>query len=158
MSDRISIEDLDKAEVLASLFNGARTQGLGFKHPKTDEMTAREAQELLRGRTNFDYVFGRVLKVDLSGDSFDPWGYDRDNGSGAAEFVISKLRSTCMVNSEEVEIQHLEGTHNAAKQVRDNLGTMSGSRGGGLWEIGFGDHADELKPRLDEILGNEDEV
>jgi hypothetical protein len=61
-----------------------------------------------------------------------------------------------MVNPETIERQHLEGTHDAAQIVRDNLDTMSGSRDDGSWEIGFGDHADELKPRLDEILGDED--
>jgi hypothetical protein len=34
---------------------------------------------------SFDYYFGRPLKVDLSGDEFDPWLYDRDAGTGAAK-------------------------------------------------------------------------
>jgi hypothetical protein len=39
------------------------------------------------------YLKGRVMKVDLSGDSFGPWLYDRDNGDGAAERVIAELRA-----------------------------------------------------------------
>ena len=36
----------------------------------------------------FDYLYGRVMKVDLSKDTFDPFLYDRDNGQGAAERAI----------------------------------------------------------------------
>jgi hypothetical protein len=32
------------------------------------------------------------MKVDLSGDAFDAWLYDRDNGQGAAREVIANLR------------------------------------------------------------------
>lgn len=33
------------------------------------------------------------MKVDLSNNNeFNEWGYDRDNGSGKAERVISQLR------------------------------------------------------------------
>ena len=157
MSDKVSIEGLDKAEVLAALFNGARTQGLGFLQPSSGAMETPEARELLKRGAGFDYLKGRVLKVNLSEDNFDPWGYDRDNGQGAAEGVVTALRTTGMVNPEETELQHLEGTRNAAKEVSDNLGIKSGSRGEGEYELGFGDFADELKPRLDEVLGDEDE-
>ena len=54
-------------------------------------MTEAEAQELLdSGQTYFDYLKGRVMKIDLSGDSeLDPRLYDRDNGAGAAERAIA---------------------------------------------------------------------
>jgi hypothetical protein len=32
------------------------------------------------------------MKVHIGGDEFDPWGYDRDNGDGAAQRVIDTLR------------------------------------------------------------------
>lgn len=41
---------------------------------------------------DFDYLKGRVMKVNLSGDTLNEWGYDRDNGTGAAERAIASLR------------------------------------------------------------------
>ncbi len=156
----ISIVDLDKAEVLAALFNGARAQGAGFIHYSNVPMTALEARSLIEKNTRFDYVQGRVLKVNLSGDSFDPWLYDRDNGMGAAKLVIDLLRATGMVNPEEVEMQSLEGTREAAKSARDQLGTKHSLNVEGdtlVLGLGLGDLADELEPKLNKILGNEEE-
>lgn len=51
-------------------------------------MSAEEARALLAHGTYFDYVKGRVLKVDLSGDEVETWLYDRDNGEGAAEKAL----------------------------------------------------------------------
>lgn len=34
------------------------------------------------------------MKIDLSTGELNPWGYDRDNGSGKAEQVITRLRET----------------------------------------------------------------
>ena len=36
--------------------------------------------------------FSLIMKVNLSGDEFDGWLYDRDNGEGAAQKAIDKLR------------------------------------------------------------------
>lgn len=41
-----------------------------------------------------DYVLGRVMKCDLSGDTADTWGYDRDNGEGKFTEVVKELRKT----------------------------------------------------------------
>jgi hypothetical protein len=90
----IDIRTLDKAAVLAALYNHSKVQGMGFLHAKPGPMTVDEARSLLaNGRVSFDYLYGRVMKVDLSGDSFDPRVYDRDNGAGAAERVLSVLRA-----------------------------------------------------------------
>ncbi len=157
----VSIVDLDKAEVLAALFNGARTQGAGFIHYSPVTMPAAEARSLIESYTYFDYLQGRVMKVDLSGDSFDPWGYDRDNGQGAAERTINALRSTGITNPEEIEMQRLEGTRKAAKEVRDNLSAETSVRDihGNVMEVTMGlkDLADYIKPGLDAVLGDEDE-
>lgn len=41
----------------------------------------------------FDYVLGRVMKVNLAGDSMRTGLYNRDNGANAAERIISELRT-----------------------------------------------------------------
>jgi len=152
----ISIKELNKAEVLAALYNGSHPQGLGFLHYNSKSMTASEAQGLLDKGTYFDYLQGRVMKIDLSGDSFDPGLYDRDNGQGSAQKIINALTSSHMVNPEEVEIQHLEGTRKAAKEAMDNLNTKTKFIGKGILELGLNDCADKLKPHLDEVLDDED--
>jgi len=93
MSESISIEGLSKAAVLAALYNRARPLGLGFLHYKPQDMTEAEAQEILAsGQTSFDYLQGRVMKVNLVGNEFWPGAYDCDNGIDAAKYVIDQLR------------------------------------------------------------------
>ena len=85
----MDISNLDKATVLAALYNHARHQGMGLLHFDPEPMTVEQAREILAaGQTYFDYVKGRVMKVDLSKDFLDTRLYDRDNGLGAAENAI----------------------------------------------------------------------
>lgn len=89
----VNIKGLNKAEVLAALYNNSRVQGMGFLQARDGKMTTRQAEELLKHDTYFDYLYGKVMKVNLSSDTeFDEWGYDRDNGTGKAERVVSALR------------------------------------------------------------------
>lgn len=90
----VNIEGLNKADVLRALYDNAKTQGLGFLHYDSAQMSTEEAERLLGAGTYFDYVKGRVMKVDLSSDvEFEEWLYDRDNGQGAAQRVIDGLRN-----------------------------------------------------------------
>jgi len=85
----ISLKDKNKAEILAKLYNASHPQGLGFLHADSNAMTIEEAQALLdSGQTYFDYLKGRVMKIDLGGVELDPRLYDRDNGQGAAVAAI----------------------------------------------------------------------
>ncbi len=84
MGERINLKGLDKAVILAGLYNNSKVQGMGFLQQIPGKMTVDEARELLKKHTYFDYLYGKVMKVELSGDDFDPWLYDRDNGEGAA--------------------------------------------------------------------------
>jgi hypothetical protein len=98
MSDEqqsIDIKGLDKAAVLAALYNNSMPQGLGFLHFKPEPMKLEEARVILAAsapRFYFDYLIGRVIKVNLSDDKFDPWLYDRDNGQGAAARAVELVR------------------------------------------------------------------
>ena len=91
----MNIEGLDKAEVLAALYNGTRQQGMGFMQERGAEgMSVEQARKELADnkRAYFDYLHGRVMKIDLSSDELDTWLYNRDNGHGAAEAIIEVLR------------------------------------------------------------------
>ena len=84
----VDTKGLKKSAVLAALYNDSKPQGLGFLHFDPAPMTEEEAEDLLKTSTQ-----GRVMKVDLSNDdSFEEWLYDRDNGNGAAQRAINKLR------------------------------------------------------------------
>ena len=88
----IDISKMNKCEVLAKLFNASKAQGMGFLQPGHDQqMSLQQAEKYLddSGSGYFDYLNGRVMKVDISGDSLNPGLYDRDNGSGAAARALA---------------------------------------------------------------------
>jgi hypothetical protein len=90
----IDIKSVSKAKVLAALYNASRPQGMGFLHFEPKPMTEEEAKELLKHDSYFDYLKGRVMKVDLSGDTLEECLYDRDNGHGAAYEALKSLLET----------------------------------------------------------------
>lgn len=94
----VDIRGLDKAKLLAALFNRSHQQGFGLRDLSgAAPMTAAEAQQILeeRGeRLYFDYLKGRVLKVDLGQDFTRDDLYDRDVGPGAFAAVVEELRQS----------------------------------------------------------------
>lgn len=93
--ETINIAGLSKAKVLAALFNASRQQGMGFLDSRgAKPMTEEDAAAVIQAQgLYFDYLRGRVMKVDLEGDELHPWAYDRDNGAGAAERAIASVRA-----------------------------------------------------------------
>lgn len=85
----MNIAGLDKAVILVALYNASHAQGVGLYAPGAGmPITIEEARAALKTQTYFDYVRGRVMKVDLSGDELDLRLYDRDNGEGAGARAI----------------------------------------------------------------------
>jgi len=123
----VSIKGMNKADVLAGLFNAARAQGMGFMNYNGKPMTREGAQKILdSGQTYFDYVEGRVMKVDLSkDDEFDEWGFDRDNGGGSAQRVITAIRGSGNTNPNAVQEIHRTGILAAAEATKEMLGEES---------------------------------
>ena len=103
----IDISRADKAQVLAALYNAARPNGMGFLHATPEDMTVEEARGILvNGDTTdycrpqvtyFDYLRGRVMKVDLGGEKFNPFAYDRDNGEGAAARALEDVEGVTVL-------------------------------------------------------------
>ena len=90
----VDIKGLDKARVLKSLYDHSHVQGSGFLQTVPDGVvTVEHCAGLLEKQTYFDYLYGRVLKVDLSGDEFDERLYDRDCGEGAAQRAVDSVRA-----------------------------------------------------------------
>ncbi len=92
----MNIAGYNKAEVLAALYNSSKQQGMGFMHARGREpMTIAQAYEELKRASDFDYLHGRVMKIDLSTDELDTRLYNRDNGENAAERIIAGLKCNC---------------------------------------------------------------
>jgi hypothetical protein len=117
----ISIVGLDKAAVLAALYNRSRPQGMGFLQYDPAPMTVEEARSLLAQSKYFDYLKGRVLKVSLEKDEFDERLYDRDNGPGAAASAVNEVREG-FTNSAKLEEEHEASKRKAARELLDNMG------------------------------------
>ena len=91
----LNIEGLDKAEVLCALYNASKVQGMGIFQATGAPMLVEEARELLTQTTDFDYLHGKVMKINLKSDiEFEEWLYDRDNGQGTAQIIIECLRDS----------------------------------------------------------------
>jgi hypothetical protein len=152
----ISLNGLDKAEVLAALYNGSKPQGMGFVQYDPKPMSAAEAKTLLEKKTNFGYLKGRIMNMDLSGDYLDPLGYNRDNGEGAAEKVINELRTSKRVNTAAIATMHEKSTLAEAMLVEDSLRaeTKIETRGAvRVMELGYeADVAGRLAPKLRGIV------
>ena len=100
----VNIKGLNKAEVLAALFNNSKIQGINAQLfnmgiiEKPKDITKEDAQIILDGfgdgKIYFDYLNGKIMKIDLTSDEeFDEGLYDRDNGVGAAQRAIDMMTS-----------------------------------------------------------------
>lgn len=133
----IDIKDLNKAEVLKALYDGSRIQGMGFMQAVPEgTVTVEHCKMLLEttGYPYFDYLYGRVMKVDLSKDEFDERLYDRDNGKGAAARIIDRLRNgnarapktgTCRLDLTRLKIEFAnDHTHEFPRAVVIRFGDI----------------------------------
>lgn len=100
----INTKGIKPTAVLAALYNASKPLGRGYIHYNPLPLAENEAKQLMTTKTPtddvgfrrtslyFDYLKGRVMKVDLSNpDEFDERLYDRDNGQGAAQRAIDSL-------------------------------------------------------------------
>ena len=88
----IDITGIDKAELLVALYHGTHPLGMGVLHDNP-EFGIDDAKAALASEPSgrLDYVSGRPIKVNISGNSFDPALYDRDAGEGAAQRIVDML-------------------------------------------------------------------
>lgn len=99
----VDIKGLDKARVLKALYDHSHVQGSGFLQAVPDGVVTVEHCEMLLGsQTYFDYLHGRVLKVELSGDEFDERLYDRDCGEDAAGNADSEKKEPSLEEQAEM--------------------------------------------------------
>lgn len=119
--ERLDVSDINPVLLFMVLFNASKQQGYGvldksgrgsmtyreahdelFEHPIAIEVGRVERQlestQVVAGdlfvhkpRT-LDYVKGRVMKCTINGKELDTWGFDRDNGEGAASDAVAIAR------------------------------------------------------------------
>lgn len=100
----INIKGIDKAELLVELYDHSHQQGMGMLQPKKT-LTIEDARKLLEQTTSFDYLYGKVMKIDLSSDEqFEERLYDRDNGYGMAQSVVDEIRK----KMQEAPVDYIE--------------------------------------------------
>lgn len=145
----ISLKKLDKAAVLAALYNASKPQGMGFLQYDPTPMTTEVAQELLDTTPGqrFDYLKGRVMKISLSGDELHTGGYNRDNGDNAAENVIATLEQSGDVNAPALQTVHQINTMAAASDVEKHLGEHTRIEGN-VCTLGLADVREHLEPAV----------
>lgn len=146
----IDISGLNKAEVLAALYNASHPQGMGFVQYDPNPMTLDEAQEILTHQTYFDYLKGRVMKISLEGDILSTGGYDYDNGPGAAQAAIDAIKSGDGVSIEKL---HKTGTRKAIHDARRSIGEPIVVHQDGQMatlRLGLSDMSDVVAPKVDE--------
>ncbi len=94
----VNIKDIPKNELLAALYNNSKPLGMGIIHFDPTPMSLDDAQNMIDDLKNegrdlfFDYIKGRVVKVDITGDEMRTWSYNRDIGEGVAERIVESLR------------------------------------------------------------------
>ena len=97
----IDLTKMNKAEVLAALYNRSHVQGLGFLQAEPGKMNVEEAEELLKETSYFDYLKGKVMKIRLNSNTLTTWGYNRDCGERAAEGILSGLEGYAEIEEED---------------------------------------------------------
>lgn len=86
--------------------------------------------------------------MDLSGDTLDPWLFDRDNGDGTAARALEALTAG---DSTSIEEAHSRGVLAAANEVQGLLATETSvdvGEFGTVINMGLSDVKDELGPRV----------
>lgn len=150
----IDVKGIDKEDLLLTLYNNAKPQGMGFLHYTNTPMTREEAHKILNQEcapdscymdlyftklsldcsyseilkstitkvqgdchfTNlsFDYLKGRLIKTDISGDTINLWEYKRDNTHVDIEDVINDLKTSKTALS---EVDNLEVVNDPKSSV-----------------------------------------
>jgi len=144
----LDLKGLSRAQALAALYNASRPLGMGFLHYDATSMTEQEAENLLQATKYFDYLKGRVMKLDFGKDEIEPRLYDRDNGPGAAQRAVDAAASG---DEEALRRKHQKGVKDAAADAIESMNTPT-TIGESVINLTLEDVKDVLGPKVDEII------
>ncbi|KAL3489034.1 hypothetical protein BJX62DRAFT_239503 [Aspergillus germanicus] len=122
----VSTKDLPKLDLLHAVWqNSPPALFYEVRNIPPPSWDAEEAEDVaLSHNWDVDYIVGRVIKADLSGDEVDLQLYDRGNGKGAFAEVVRKLREQRQAG-EDVAAEACPETEEIRKQ-----GQVGRRRGG----------------------------
>jgi hypothetical protein len=87
----LNIQDLDKATLVRGLWNNAKVgHSIGVPLQPLDMTTVHK---LLAKNGRIEYLDGRFIGVDLSGDTVDATRYNEKNGPELLERVVIEVRA-----------------------------------------------------------------
>ena len=97
MAEKVDISGLNKVDLLEALWNNAQSAiyyqryefGIGNDRPPS---FSRDGEEISDVKKYIDYFDGRCIRTDISGDSANPSGYDKEWGQGAFRRVVDGTR------------------------------------------------------------------
>ncbi len=94
MAREICIANLDKAQVLAALYNEAKQNQSGFQEGyRSGKISANKAELIIQegGTLQFATLLDKNLHVDISGNYFSPEKYEECNGIFSAQRAIDEI-------------------------------------------------------------------
>jgi hypothetical protein len=119
----IDITGIDKAELLAALYNNAGVYGAGLFSQKElgneagKMMTKEQAQEYIDNRgLSIDYLHGKRMKVNLQGDRFNARRYN-DDGGPKAIMIVNALRKGASEEFLAAQQKRLDEAKKASEQT-----------------------------------------
>ena len=91
----IRIERLDRAKLLAELYNRARYLGLPiFPGAAAKKLSKADARAIIKAHgLNIRYLWGRGIMMNLGLQSVDELPYNRINGDGLSQMIIRQLHA-----------------------------------------------------------------
>ncbi|KAJ7877745.1 hypothetical protein B0H14DRAFT_2712527 [Mycena olivaceomarginata] len=91
MEERVNIAGIDKLALTRALWENSFYAPAAIRFGTNQPWNASVVSHTVN--FSFDYLFGKVMKVDLNGNEADPWGYDRDVGTGELAKIVKVLKA-----------------------------------------------------------------
>jgi hypothetical protein len=89
----VDIKGIDKMTLLQFLWSRSANVTKWTQVGVIPEFDMESAKRVIAEKKCIDYFHGASIKTDISKDTVDPSLYDRDNGKGAFEKIVSMLRN-----------------------------------------------------------------
>lgn len=116
----------DPSELLAELYNNAKSLGMGIYQYQAKLITPHEALLLLSQTKNFDYLLGRCIKVNL--ENFPlicSFGYDREYGQGALQKIVNNVKLKITTGTIPRDMPTKSALKETIEQCKISIGDLS---------------------------------
>lgn len=115
----IQLGELEKASVLAALYNAAKPSIKELSSYDSTPMTYQEARAISFQQDRFDYIKGRIVLVIFVNSTFNSKLYDKNNGNNAAGKIIESLQKTGDVNNPTIVGIHKKNVNITMQEVKN---------------------------------------